>query len=320
MISQLSTDADELGGYVTEALHGAGGVEILRAALVDPGARAAQIEELLAQFGVWELDPHADAGEFEACAAVARAAGSVAIPYPVCERLGGKGSAGGVLLVAHEGKNFAAHADLDLDWTAVDVLGRGYSVTKSGGQPMQSTLGSFVSEVDVVAEDHAAGGDRRSDAATLMTLQGWWLLGLLEKCVADTAQYVQEREQFGQRLAAFQAVGFGVADMSIAAQKLEELAKYTVWSQSASDTGTALVDALALRAASLEAAEVILRGTHQLHGAMGFCDETDVSLLSRASHLVRRLPLGVDQTFQLLTEAVLRQGLDGPFSDPADAL
>ncbi|MFI5623364.1 acyl-CoA dehydrogenase family protein [Nocardioides sp. NPDC051685] len=319
MMSQISTDAATLGQFVTEALAGAGGLDVFRAAEKEPGARAEAVEKILTPFGVWDLDPHADAAEFEAAATVARAAGSFAVPYPVCERLASADRSRSLLLVAGEGSNLGAHADLDLAWTAVDPHGHRYEVKQAASAPLGTRLGAFATRVDIRSHDDPTSADGRAEAAALMTLQGWWLLGLLERCVADTSQYVQEREQFGRRLAAFQAVGFSIAEISVEVHKLEELAKYTLWSQWAStEASTALVDALALRAASLEAAERVLRGTHQLHGAMGFCDETDVSVLSRASHLVRRLPIGVEQTFELLTDAVADHGLAGPFADPAE--
>ena len=52
------------------------------------------------------------------------------------------------------------------------------------------------------------------------------------------------------------------------------LAKYALWSVQAAASAEALDDALALRLAALEAAEVVFRVAHQLHGAIGFCDET----------------------------------------------
>ena len=57
----------------------------------------------------------------------------------------------------------------------------------------------------------------------------------------------------------------------------------------------ALEDALALRLAAIEAAEVVFRVCHQLHGAMGFCDETTLSWVSRYSQPLRRLPLDPDR-------------------------
>jgi hypothetical protein len=63
--------------------------------------------------------------------------------------------------------------------------------------------------------------------------------------------------------------------------------------------------------AALEAAEIVFRVTHQLHGAVGFCDETTLSWLSRHSQPLRRLPLGLSATQDLLTSRVGRHGLLG---------
>jgi hypothetical protein len=73
-------------------------------------------------------------------------------------------------------------------------------------------------------------------------------------------------------------------------------------------------DALALRLAAIEAAEVVLRVTHQLHGATGFCDETTLSWISRYSQPLRRLPLGLSATRDALTQRLDRHGLTGLFS------
>jgi hypothetical protein len=74
-------------------------------------------------------------------------------------------------------------------------------------------------------------------------------------------------------------------------------------------------DALTLRLAAIEAAEMVFRVCHQLHGAIGFCDETTLSWLSRYSQAVRRLPLGLSATRGELIRRVDRRGLAGLFSD-----
>jgi alkylation response protein AidB-like acyl-CoA dehydrogenase len=96
---------------------------------------------------------------------------------------------------------------------------------------------------------------------------------------------------------------------------VEELAKYALWSL---ETGgpDAVDDALALRSAAVEAAEVVFKVAHQLHGAIGFCDETTISWLSRYSAPLRRLPLGPTATRTELTRRLGRQGLAGLFSSP----
>ncbi len=85
------------------------------------------------------------------------------------------------------------------------------------------------------------------------------------------------------------------------------LAKHVLWSLDVDD-------ALALRLAALEAAEVVFRVCHQLHGAVGFCDETTLSWLSRYSQPLRRLPFGLSATRQQLTQRLGRRGLTGLFA------
>ncbi len=92
------------------------------------------------------------------------------------------------------------------------------------------------------------------------------------------------------------------------------LAKYALWSIQAG-LDDALDDALALRLAAVEAAETVFRVAHQLHGAIGFCDETTLSWLSRYSQPLRRLPLGLSATRDQLTRRLGRRGLTGLFGD-----
>ena len=115
---------------------------------------------------------------------------------------------------------------------------------------------------------------------------------MLDRALDVTREYVRERHQFGQALASFQGVQFQLTDAEVERLGVEELAKYALWSIGARPDD-ALADALALRLAAIEAADVVFRVAHQLHGAIGFCDETMLSWLSRYSQPLRRLPLGL---------------------------
>ena len=53
---------------------------------------------------------------------------------------------------------------------------------------------------------------------------------------------------------------------------------------------------------------------HQVHGAIGFCDELPLSWLSRYSQPLRRLPLGLSATRAALASGLGRRGLTGLFS------
>ena len=75
-----------------------------------------------------------------------------------------------------------------------------------------------------------------------------------------------------------------------------------------------MADALALRLAALEAADTVLRVSHQLHGAMGFCDESTLSWISRYSQPIRQLPWGLSGTIDQLARLAGREGIAGLFS------
>src|SRR6202041_1475039 len=114
-------------------------------------------------------------------------------------------------------------------------------------------------------------------------------------------------------LSSFQGVQFQLTDAEVERIGLTELAKYSLWSV-ASQPYDALNDGLALRLAAIEAAELIFRVAHQLHGAIGFCDETALSWLSRYSQPLRRLPFGLSATREEVAHRIGRGGFTGLFS------
>ena len=190
---------------------------------------------------------------------------------------------------------------VDLRWVAVTLDG-----VRSWATPRPSASASrhaaFVTPLDLEPIDRV--GDH--DVALGLVLPCWTLLGMLDRAMDLTCRHVLEREQFGQPLASFQGVQFQLTDAEVERTGVEMLAKYALWSlESGSDD--ALDDALALRMAAIEAAEVVLRITHQLHGATGFCDETTLSWVSRYSQPLRRLPLGLSATRDRLTRRLGRR-------------
>jgi alkylation response protein AidB-like acyl-CoA dehydrogenase len=92
------------------------------------------------------------------------------------------------------------------------------------------------------------------------------------------------------------------------------LARYALWSIQAGRRA-AVADALALRLAAIEAAGVVFRVAHQVHGAIGFSDDKQLSWLSRYSQPLRRLPLGLSATRAALVSRAGRRGLDGLFNE-----
>jgi hypothetical protein len=317
---ELSPEALAYGGTVRQALADAGGDQLVQDAEREPAKRENVFAPMLAELGAWQLDPRDDADDLEAAAALCRAAGYWCVAYPLAERLSrpAGGDADGLVVVAGP-RPAAAVADLDLRWAAVTLDGRQGRVTavRPDGPPRTA---SFVATLDITsAADTTAGATvvddtAASDLALGLVLPCWTLLGMLDRALDLTREYVQVREQFGQPLASFQGVQFQLTDAEVERAGLAALAKYALWSVQAAQPA-AVADALALRLAAIDAAEIVFRVAHQLHGAIGFCDESPLSWLSRYSQPLRRLPLGLSATRGALVAAIGRRGLEGLFNE-----
>ena len=304
---ELSAEARELGRVVSSAIHDGGGDAIVREVEADPETRHERVDSLLGALGVWDLLPRHEAIELEAAAEVCRAAGWYALPYPLAERLSRLDDEHDLAIVVDGDPLRANVRAVPLRMEAVTMDGR-RAEAHPIGDALDSKLGTMVATLSV-GPWRAVDGDV---VCLPLVLSAWSLLGMTERAFELARRHVLEREQFGRRLADFQAVQFQLTDAAVALQGLQELAKYALWSLHA-DPSNAWVDALALRAAALDAAAVVFRIAHQLHGAVGFCDEHPLSWLSRHSQPLRRLPLGTAATEAALALGVDRSGLRGLF-------
>jgi hypothetical protein len=305
MVLDLSEDAREFGHQALRAFDAAGGDQLVQQAEAKPDIRESLVGPILAGLGAWELDPRTDADGLEAAAALCRSAGYWALPYPVAERLAAPTDleVDGLLVVA-DTRPSAAVSGLESRWAAVTLDGVRSKVTgHSADGP------AFVTELQLSAIDENGAGD----VALALTLQCWTLLGMLDRAIELTVAHVSLRKQFGQTLSSFQSVQFQLTDAEVERSGVDILAKYTL-SSIGSGGADAMNDALALRMSAIEAAEVVFRVCHQLHGAVGFCDETTLSWLSRYSQPLRRLPLGLSATRDLLTRRAGGAGLKGLFA------
>jgi Acyl-CoA dehydrogenase, C-terminal domain len=307
---EIPESAADFGEAAHRAFVAIGGVDLARRAESDPDLRRTTIGPVVAQLGVGELDPGTDADTLLAAAELCRAAGRTMLPYPVVAVLGRDRDGRPTTLVAPDVPR-ADHGDLFGEWRTVTLVGAvGLGRPEAG--PLGTKLGPFVVDLAV---SPASGPP--VDTAILLTLDAWRTLGVLEQALALTVAHVTTREQFGRPLAQFQAVQFQVADARVAVDGLAELAKYTAWSV-ASGHDERGADALALRIAALQAAALVLRTGHQLHGAIGFCDEHDLSVLSRHVQPQLRMPAGVESTMEALDAAVARAGFRGLFTPAAE--
>jgi 3-oxo-4-pregnene-20-carboxyl-CoA dehydrogenase alpha subunit len=308
IVLDLSEDAKEYGRQALRAFEAAGGDQLVQQAEVKPEARESLAEPVLNGLGAWELDPRSDTDGLEAAAALCRSAGHWALPYPVAERLAAPTDLDvDGLVVVPGNRPAAALAGLENRWAAVTLAGTRSAVTGLG-----SAGPAFVTELELTALDgDAAAG--AADVALALVLPCWTLLGMLDRALELTIAHVSLRKQFGQPLSAFQGVQFQLTDAEVERSGVDILAKYALWAI-ATGRPEALDDALALRMAALEAADVVFRVCHQLHGAVGFCDETTLSWLSRYSQPLRRLPYGLSATRDHLTRTVGTRGLTGLYT------
>jgi 3-oxo-4-pregnene-20-carboxyl-CoA dehydrogenase alpha subunit len=305
MILDLGDDAKEYGREALRAFEAAGGDQLVQQAEAKPDLRESLAGPVLNELGAWDLDPRTDADGLEAAAALCRSAGYWALPYPVAERLAKPtGLDVDGLLVVADNRPSGAVAGLDLSWAAVSLGGARSRVAGQGPAGP-----GFVAELELSTVDTDGAGD----VALGLVLPCWTLLGMLDRALELTISHISLRKQFGQTLSAFQGVQFQLTDAEVERSGMEMLAKYALWSIGTNQP-EALDDALALRMSALEAAEVVFRVCHQLHGAVGFCDETTLSWLSRYSQPLRRLPLGLSATRDELTHRAGRIGLTGLFT------
>lgn len=303
---ELPDVAIEVGATAARAFADAGGVDLARRAEADPSVRTTVIAPLLADLGVFDLtmggDPDVDLAAGELC----RVAGRVALPYPLAAVLASPDSVDRPLALADPHLPRTDHGDLFSSWLAASLDGHAWEASPAADR-LSTKLGPFVTDLRLGAEVDAV------DIGAALVLGAWYLAGVAERALELAVEHVSSRQQFGHALAGFQSVQFQVADVAVAVQSLRELARYTMWTMSL-PAPDHLVDALALRVQSLETTTQVLRACTQLHGAIGLCDEHDLSILTRHSQPMLRQPCGLEATTERLVAAITDHGFDSLFS------
>jgi hypothetical protein len=254
-----------------------------------------------------DLDPLDGAESLAAAAELCRVAGYFVVPYPVSAALQGGRDTGSPFAVVSTTLPRIHHADLFPRWEAASLDQRAWRAEHVRPGP-DSTLEPFVHGVRLDPDPQPVPPERISLA---LILSAWQVLGTVEHALELTIEHVLGRRQFDKPLAKFQAVQFQVADATVAVNGLRELALYTI-----SDTAASrpLSDALALRVHAIESANHVIRTCHQLHGAIGFCDEHDLSFLSRHVRPLLRLPLPLEASVESLVTVIDEHGFDSLFA------
>ncbi|MET8579183.1 acyl-CoA dehydrogenase family protein [Streptomyces sp. NPDC005012] len=138
----------------------------------------------------------------------------------------------------------------------------------------------------VVAEGPAvtAAAAYAADMAALVTAAQ--SLGLGRALLTRTVEYVKQRTQFGVAVGSFQALKHRLADVLIALEFAEPLVHGAALSLTAgaADAGREIA---AAKVTAGEAAHRAARTALQLHGAVGYTDELDLSLWIRKARPLR---------------------------------
>jgi len=299
----------EFAASARRAIVDAGGFELARRAEADPDIRTSTVAPLLAQLGVDELELAADEESAFAGVELCRLVGAFSLPYPVEAVLGcPRGDADFAALIDGQCP-WIEHADLPGRWMAIDTEGTSYDVTLRSVRRNQALV-PFARPVQL-----GEPGPRRSpvERALLLNLASARILGAVETAHGLTVDHVQSREQFGKPLAALQAVQFHVADSEVAVRGLRRLLLFTV-SRWLTRPDAAWVDALALRTFAQETGRSVIATCELLHGATGFCDEHDLTVITRNVQGPMRLPTDLERTTDQLAAAVDAPGLEGLFT------
>jgi hypothetical protein len=159
-------------------------------------------------------------------------------------------------------------------WQRLDALG--INDLASDATPVEvvvafEVLGRYAVP-DAVASTAGVGDDE--ELATLATAA--YLLGAGERVLADTVAYAKQRRQFGREIGSYQAIKHRLADVRIAL----DFARPLVLGAALVSTGSTSERERGISAAKVaagEAAYLASRAGLQVHGAIGYTRELELS-------------------------------------------
>ena len=146
----------------------------------------------------------------------------------------------------------------------------------SGDALCRAEVGTRLTSVDPARRlFEVRAGEPIGDAADVLDIgalcQAAQLVGLGRGLLEQSAAYVTQRRQFGRAVGEFQAVKHHLADVLVALEFARPLV------HAAAVSGTAR-DVSAARVAAADAAYLAARAALQVHGAVGYTQEHDLSL------------------------------------------
>jgi len=139
------------------------------------------------------------------------------------------------------------------------------------------------------------------------------LVGVCERALAMTVEYVKERKQFGVPVGSFQAVSHRCAQMLLETEQARATTAFAAWTADAVEGGTSsLAEAAAMaKAAASDAGREVTASAIQAHGGIGFTWEADVHWLYKRAQLDAAL-LGGAKRHRVRLAEILAQRVGAP--------
>jgi alkylation response protein AidB-like acyl-CoA dehydrogenase len=132
------------------------------------------------------------------------------------------------------------------------------------------------------------------------------VVGVCQRALEMTVEYVKERKQFGVAVGSFQAVSHRCAQMLLHTESARSTAYYAAWAADAEPARLGEAAALAAAAAAAGAREVPASAI-QAHGGIGFTWEADVHWLYKRGEVDRALLGGATRHHAALARAAAQR-------------
>jgi len=258
---ELTVDQQDFASSLDRLLSGADTTKVARAWADGDHEPGLKLWSRLAEQGVTMLAT--EATPVELCIAF-EALGRYAVPGPWVESaaylpLALGREVEGVATVA-----VAPHVPLALDADVADEVYVGDTLATEVG-PMHVSVDRTRRLFEVTGDGE---GDRAAfDLAVLATSAQ--LLGAGERILADSVTYVKQRKQFGREIGSYQAIKHALADVRIALDFARPLVNAAALGE---------VSVSAAKVACSDAAYLASRTGLQVHGAIGYTAEFDLSI------------------------------------------
>jgi len=155
----------------------------------------------------------------------------------------------------------------------------------------------------VRGEGEALGADAADRVRAAIAAE---VVGVCQRALEMTLDYVKERKQFGVAVGSFQAVSHRCAQMLLHTESARSAAYYAAWAADAEPARLGEAAALAAAAGATGAREVAASAI-QAHGGIGFTWEADVHWLYKRGEVDRALLGGAKRHHAALARAAAQR-------------